>query len=227
MNCPPDPNRNREGYDLWSSNYDVYPNPTVAMDERHFPAQWKDLAGRRVLDVGCGTGRHTLKIAAQGNRVTGIDLSPGMLALAREKLKIYEDSRLVEGDFLSADVLENQSFDALVAALVLEHMRDLPKFFAAARRVLGPDGNLHISEIHPVRAAQGILAHFKTPNGGEFALDSVSHPEGAIEPAAAAAGFRLLGIRDALGDQELAARNPKWKKHVGTPMIRMWHWEGV
>lgn len=224
MDSRPIPIANREGYDLWSTDYDRYPNPTIAIDERLFPAQWRHLAGRRILEVGCGTGRHTAKLATQGNHVTGIDPSPGMLAIAREKLKGFKDVCLIESDFLAADVLKMQFFDAVVAALVLEHIRELPMFFSAARRVLCPDGELHVSEIHPGRAAQGILAHFKTPEGDEFALESVPHPEGAIERAAEAEGFRLLGVRDGLGDRPLAAMNPKWIKHMGTPMIRMWSW---
>ncbi len=224
MNPRPIPISNREGYDLWSADYDRYPNPTVAIDDRFFPAQWGHLTGRRVLEVGCGTGRHTVRLAAQRNHVTGIDPSPGMLAVAREKLKGFTDVRLVESPFPAADALEAQSFDALVAALVLEHIRDLPGFFTASRRALVPGGELHVSEIHPVRAAQGILAHFRTPAGDEFALASVPHADGAIERAAEAAGFQLLGIQDALGDKPLAAMNPKWIRHLDTPMIRMWSW---
>jgi malonyl-CoA O-methyltransferase len=224
MNPRPIPISNREGYDLWSADYDRYPNPTVAIDDRFFPAQWGHLTGRRVLEVGCGTGRHTVRLAAQGNHVTGIDPSPGMLAVAREKLKGFTDVHLIESRFPAADDLEAHCFAALVAALVLEHIRDLPMFFSAARRALGPAGELHVSEIHPVRAAQGILAHFKTPAGDEFALESVPHPDGAIERAAEAGGFQLLGIQDAFGDKPLAAMNPKWIRHLDMPMIRMWSW---
>ena len=225
MNRRTNPIANREGYDLWSADYDAYPNPTVAMDERHFPSQWRHLVGRRVLEVGCGTGRHTLRLARQGNRVTGLDLSRGMLAIAREKLKDYGDVRLVEADFLSAQPPRDQGFEAVVAALVLEHVKHLPVFFNAARSALEPGGELHVSEIHPARAAQGILAHFKTADGIEFDLDSVPHPDGALESAASQAGFQLIEIRDSFGDQELAKLNPKWAKHLGVPMTRMWHWK--
>jgi len=225
MNHRPNPIANREGYDLWSSHYDAYPNPTVAMDERHFPAQWKHLAHRRVLEVGCGTGRHTLKLAKQGNDVLGLDLSPGMLAIAREKLKDCPEVRLIEADFLSTDLLKDRRFDAVVAALVLEHVKQLRAFFDAARRVLSEGGELHVSEIHPTRAAQGILAHFRTADGNEFGLESVPHPDGALETAAAEAGFQLVETRDAFGDQELANLNPKWVKHQGLPMVRMWSWK--
>src|SRR3954453_14840517 len=73
------------GYNLWSGFYDRYPNSTVAIDDRHFPQLWHDLRGACVLEVGCGTGRHTRRLLAQGNRVTGVDVSSGMLEVAREK----------------------------------------------------------------------------------------------------------------------------------------------
>ncbi len=224
MEPRPTPIGNREGYDLWSSAYDRYPNPTVAMDERHFPPRWAHLRGRRLLEVGCGTGRHTVKLAVQGNRITGLDLSPGMLKVAREKLADFPDVVLIEGNFLAEPAPCPGPFDAMVAALVLEHLRDLPAFFGAARRLLASGAELHVSEIHPARTAAGILAHFKTADGRQFDLDSVPHPEGSIEAAAAAAGFQLRAVGDAFGDTELAAINPKWERYVGLPMIRMWCW---
>jgi SAM-dependent methyltransferase len=42
-------------------------------------------AGGRILDLGCGTGRHSVALAQQGLQVTGVDLSPGMLAVARRR----------------------------------------------------------------------------------------------------------------------------------------------
>jgi SAM-dependent methyltransferase len=213
---------NREGYDLWSADYDEYPNPTVALDDRCFPPLWRSLTGSRVLEVGCGTGRHTVRLAAQGNQVTGIDLSPGMLAVARAKLHGAPQIVLVQGDFMSLGILGNNTFDALVASLVVEHIRDLPSFFGLVRHLLRDGGEAYLSEVHPGRAAQGFLAHFKTSAGVEFELDSVPHPDGAIEAAAQAAGFAIVSRQDALGDEELSARYPKWARYLGVPMLTMW-----
>ena len=223
MERPHHPITNRDGYDLWSPDYDAYPNPTVATDERHFPIQWSHWRGRKLLEVGCGTGRHTARLLAQGNTVTGIDLSPGMLAVARRKLA-GRPVTLIEGDFVAGAPFGPQSFDGMLAALVLEHIRELPAFFAAARRVLKPAAQLHVSELHPARAALGTQAHFRRADGEEYDLESVAHAEGAIEAAAAAAGFALRTQRDARGDAALAALRPGWSKYLDRPMIRMWSW---
>ena len=220
----PSPVPVKAGYDLWSKTYDAYPNPTVATDERHFPGQWSHLKGLRVIEVGCGTGRHTAKLLAQGNSVLGIDLSAGMLAAARAKLGPSGRLTLVEGDFLSLPRESLGTCDAVIAALVVEHVRDLDGFFRRVVEVLAPGGEVHLSEIHPGRSTRGILAHFRTEDGLEHHLDSVAHPEGAIEAAAERAGLEPVGLRDALGDDFLVSQNPKWGKHRGVPMIRMGRW---
>lgn len=214
----------KAGYDLWSTSYDVYPNSTVAIDERYFPAQWSDLRDRAVIEIGCGTGRHTRRLLQQGNRVTGIDVSAGMVAVAREKLAAHPGLRLIEGDFLRLDRTALGRFDALVAALVLEHVHDLPAFFRGATEVLVHGGEVFISEIHPLRAANGTLAHFRSEDGQEHHLDSLPHPTEAIEAAATNAGLVLASVRDTQGDEALAQLNPQWTKHLGKSLTRMWHW---
>ncbi|CAN1560963.1 SmtA SAM-dependent methyltransferases [Fimbriimonadaceae bacterium] len=69
--------------------------------------------GSSVLDVGCGTGRHAREFAKRGYRVTGVDLSPGMLAVAREKA----DEAGLDIEFVEADAKTftlDRVFDAAV-----------------------------------------------------------------------------------------------------------------
>jgi 2-polyprenyl-3-methyl-5-hydroxy-6-metoxy-1,4-benzoquinol methylase len=75
----------REAYDLWAEVYDRDGNPLIALEERHIGALIGETAGLAVADVGCGTGRHAVRLAMQGAHVTALDFSPGMLAAAREK----------------------------------------------------------------------------------------------------------------------------------------------
>jgi SAM-dependent methyltransferase len=67
--------------------------------------------GATILDVGCGTGRHARELTRRGFRVTGVDVSPGMLAEARRKAA--EDG--LEIEFLQADATDfalDRTFDA-------------------------------------------------------------------------------------------------------------------
>lgn len=98
-----------------------------------------DLRARRVLDVGCGTGRFASRLAEKhGARVWGIDSSPEMLAVARR--------RLVRGVGLKLGRAEELPFkDGWFERAVMwlsAHLVDRPRAFAEVRRVLGRDGRL-------------------------------------------------------------------------------------
>lgn len=73
----------RDAYDLWSEVFDRDGNPLIALEERHIDALIGPVAGLTVADGGCGTGRHAIRLAAAGARVTALDFSPGMLAAAQ------------------------------------------------------------------------------------------------------------------------------------------------
>src|SRR5690349_8145082 len=75
----------RGGYDRWAAVYDRDANPLQALEEPVVQRLVGDPRGLAVLDLGCGTGRHALWLAAAGARVTAVDFSEGMLAEARAK----------------------------------------------------------------------------------------------------------------------------------------------
>ncbi len=103
---------NQAGYNTWSSFYDTYPNPTVAADELAFPAFWNHVRNKTVLEIGCGTGRHTQKLLRQNNKVTGIDISEGMLEVAKKKLPA-ENLTLFNADYMTHDFAAD-CFDVIV-----------------------------------------------------------------------------------------------------------------
>lgn len=213
---------NRAGYDRWAGLYDNYVNSTVAIDDLYFPPVYAHLKGQRICEIGCGTGRHTIRLARAGNSVTGIDLSPGMLAIAREKLSGL-DVELVEGDVLTLPLPD--VFDAGVTALVLEHIADLSAFFARVAHMLKPGGGFYISEIHPDRIAGGTQANFVDRDGEAVRLTSFAHTEADIRSAADGAGLRLLTHTDVFGGEALVRLNPDWTRHLGRAMLRIWTFE--
>jgi 2-polyprenyl-6-hydroxyphenyl methylase / 3-demethylubiquinone-9 3-methyltransferase len=97
-----------------------------------------DLAGRRVLDAGCGGGLVARELAAAGAQVVGVDRSLGSLGVARRAV----GSLLPAQGRLERLPFADGSFEAVVAADVLEHLADLPAAVAELARVLAPGGSL-------------------------------------------------------------------------------------
>ncbi len=93
---------------------------------------------RHVIDLGCGTGLSGEPLRPIAKRLSGVDLSPGMLARARDR-GCYD--ALIEGDLVAAlDAMSAETADLAVAADVLVYLGDLAPLFAAVARALAPDG---------------------------------------------------------------------------------------
>ena len=107
---------------------------------------WAGAEPLDVLDVGCRTGFLALQLAAEGHRVTGIDVADEMLALAREKAD--RDGTTVR--FQSADAerlpFNDASFDLLVERHVIWTLPDPSSALREWRRVLRPKGRLLLIE---------------------------------------------------------------------------------
>lgn len=88
-----------------------------------------------ILDLGCGTGLSGAVFKDIAHTLTGIDLSPKMIAKARER-GIYDE--LVVGDLLAEIARLSTSFDLVIAADVFVYLGDLRPVFAGVRRVLRP-----------------------------------------------------------------------------------------
>ena len=100
-----------------------------------------DLRGQRVLDLGCGTGRLSAALAEQGiARVWGVDASPEMLAVAREKLQATVGLKEGRAEQLP---FRDVWFDRVVMWLVV-HLVDRPVAFREVARVLVPGGRLAV-----------------------------------------------------------------------------------
>lgn len=104
-----------------------------ALIDEHSPGPFQ-----HVIDLGCGTGLSGEPLRPIAVRLTGIDLSPGMLARADDR-GCYD--RLIEGDLVdSLNAMPEASADLAAAADVLVYMGDLAALFAATARVLMPGG---------------------------------------------------------------------------------------
>lgn len=103
-------------------------------------------AGSATCEIGCGEGRISRELASLGHQVTGVDLSPSLLASAREA---ESADRYVLAD-AGALPFPDGHFDRVVAYNVLMDVPDLPAVTAEAARVLAAHGTLTISIVHPL-----------------------------------------------------------------------------
>jgi ubiquinone/menaquinone biosynthesis C-methylase UbiE len=113
------------------------------------PVLWAfagDVNGLTVLDAGCGTGYLSKKLHDQGARVTGIDFSERMIAIARTHNPAL-DFRVDSCSALTT--LADEHFDLVIANYVLMDTPDLPGTMAAFHRVLKPKGVAVLVFSHP------------------------------------------------------------------------------
>lgn len=103
--------------------------------------------GKRVLDFGSGEGTVATQLARLGARVTGVDISPELVALAREQARLDGVSDRV--DFIVADItrhtLPRDHFDFVVCEAVLHHV-DVYRFVPALVAALKPGGMMLVQE---------------------------------------------------------------------------------
>ena len=172
-----------------------------------------------MLDLGCGTGRHTFWLAAAGARVTAVDFSQGMLERARRKVAGTE-VRVILHDLQEPVPFEDTSFDAVVSGLVLEHIRDPRAFFMEAHRVLRPGGRAVVSAMHPAMFLRDAWARFTDPDSGDVvAPGSLPHQLGDFVMATLEAGFTLRGVGEYAPEPAFVERHPRAERCLGWPML--------
>jgi len=148
-----------------------------------------DLAGRRVLEVGCGTGRLAAALAERGARVWGVDPSEDMLAQARATAGKDVGFKLGRAEALP---FKDGWFERAVLRLVV-HLVDRPRALAELARVLAPGGRAAIATFVP-----GHFEHYwLTAVFPEIAeIDRARFPEPATLTAElAGAGFESVRTR--------------------------------
>lgn len=163
-----------------------------------------DVAGRRILDVGCGAGPLPEALRDRGAIVTGIEPSAGMLKLARQRLG--ESVTLQQGDLRDPLPFPDDAFDDVIACLVLHYLEDWTAPLAELRRVLAPRGRLIVAVNHPfvyrlIHPEGGYFttheyAEEYTFSGQSVVLTHWHRPLHAITSAFIEAGFRIAVISE-------------------------------
>jgi ubiquinone/menaquinone biosynthesis C-methylase UbiE len=127
--------------------------------------------GARVLEIGCGPGTLAAMLCARGAEVVGIDSSPEMLEVARQKLGGNGHAARAEFRKLSAleieDAFEESTFDCVIAVLLFSELTDdeIDCVLKQCRRVLKPHGRLIVvDEVEPTQAVRrGVFRVLRFP----------------------------------------------------------------
>ncbi len=186
----------REAYALWAKAYAAEPhNAFMRLEQQSMLELLPDVAGRAVLDVGCGSGRYIKIMKERGaGLVVGIDFSPEMLGRARGLYPI------ACGDARALPVRSHR-FDVVVSALTVGHVADLAAALAEMSRALVMGGVLLYSDFHPFAAVNGHQRRFSM-DGRTFAVEHHTHLYGAHQAACRAAGLEIDEVREPLSSTE-------------------------
>lgn len=181
-------------YARWSETYDHDRNLTRDLDQQVTEEFLACLRYESILEFGCGTGKNTALLARIGKSVRAMDFSPEMVAKAQAKISASHVA------FELADITESwtvadQSIDLVVCNLVLEHVENISFVFSEAVRVLRTGGQFLVSELHPFRQYQGVVAHF-TRNEQRTEIPAFVHHLTDFLDAAATNHLELLKIKE-------------------------------
>lgn len=129
-------------------------NETIHACQRQALRPWlRSCRDMDVLDVGCGVGRWSLRLAERHNRVLGLDLSPRMVELAQARARERDlDCEFAVGDVVSVKLARR--FDLILVVTVLQHLTedaDLRMAVHNLSRLLKPSGSLVLLEAAPNR----------------------------------------------------------------------------
>ena len=186
-----------------------------------------DLAGKRLLDLGCGDGCELVPLALLGAEATGVDNSPVQLAAAQRTADaLGVRVRLVQADLLNLpeDLLRGE-FDLVFSSYVTAWVGDLNRWFGSVRRALVPGGVFVLREGHSLagfltRSKKSVerASYFEqgpfvqrvgwdpdwNPLGEEHTFVEWSHTLGAIVTAVAQAGLRVTHLAEVAGEPSAA-----------------------
>jgi SAM-dependent methyltransferase len=151
-----------------------------------------DIRGKTVLDLGCGSGESMVPLAKRGARVIGIDISPELIRLARQRLSDYGLAATLQEGSAYATGLADESVDIVFSMALLHHL-DLPTARNEIQRVLRPGGSFILRE--PIRFSpimNSLRRLFPSPKAD---ISEYEHPMTRAELAIVMQGFTIVAQR--------------------------------
>jgi malonyl-CoA O-methyltransferase len=210
----------REGYRLWAPRYGE--TAVSALEERVVAWLNPSLAGRSLLDAGCGTGRRLPPPSSGLRRAVGVDLSPEMIRAGGRSERAHR--WLVAGD-LRMLPLRDASFDLVWCRLALGHLGDLAPAYRELARVAAPGATLIVSDFHPAAAAAGHARTFRDASGVVREVEHFVHTAEDHARAAGATGWSVAHVTDAVPGEperpfyERAGRSAQLERERDLPLV--------
>jgi malonyl-CoA O-methyltransferase len=206
-----------QGYALWAPAYAE--TVVTVLESAALESLGVPLAGRRLLDAGCGTGRRIARARQAGASVAvGVDLTPEMLAQA------HGEPLLAAADVRALPVADG-AFDVVWCRLVLGHVADLEAAYAELGRCCAAGGALVVTDFHPAAVDAGHRRTFRDARGDVYELEHHVLRADAHRGAAARAGLSLRQRRDCAVDDTVrdlyaqAGRLDMYERQRGLPLV--------
>lgn len=181
--------------------------------------------GLAILDAGCGPGIYADLLIQRGGKVTALDVSPAMVALAKERLAGKAE---VHNWDLSKTPLpfHDQSFDLIVSSLTIHYILDLDKLFHDFFRLLKSGGHFVFSTHHPItdynahnngsyHATELVEEEWNTV-GRLVTVRFYRRPLSALFTALLSAGFAIEAVNEGQPSEECKQRHPEAYKKLTT-----------
>ena len=183
-----------KAYNSWAAQYDSNENKTRDLEALSLQKILQGKSFKHCLEVGCGTGKNTAWLLTICDQITAIDLSKGMLDIAKNKIQS------AKVNFSEVDITKDWSFakdtyDLVTFSLMLEHIEDLDAVFQKLAKVSDTGTRVYIGELHPFKQYAGSKARFETETGTQVVTCFNHHVTDFIQ-AANASGFHLLQLEE-------------------------------
>jgi ubiquinone/menaquinone biosynthesis C-methylase UbiE len=187
-------------YNSWSAQYDTNDNKTRDLEALSLQKILQGKSFKHCLEIGCGTGKNTVWLLTICDQITAIDLSNGMLDIAKNKIQ-SDKVNFIEGDITKDWTFANQTYDLVTFSLILEHIEDLNAVFQKLAIVSDTGIRVYIGELHPFKQYAGSKARFETETGTQVVTCFNHHVTDFIQ-AANASGFQLILIDEQFDDED-------------------------
>ncbi len=187
-----------EAYKYWAEQYDSNQNKTRDLEAISLRETLSNIQFEHCLEIGCGTAKNTEWLLTKGNKITAIDLSDEMLAIARKK-RINNQVQFLKADINQEWTFIHEKVDLVVCSLVLEHIENISRIFQLIASHLTQNGIVYIGELHPFKQYTGSKASFENADG-KHDVTVFTHHLSEFIGLARQNGFEILEVKEYFDD---------------------------